>query len=104
MCCPTGASARHTWKPCWMPLPNVLPKIASRSGARKSLTSSKTTPVRAETLIVLATGVAAADDKITGAEKALLNRFAAELGVGEQRLSEVLEELTSPSKNMPAGK
>lgn len=71
---------------------------------RKVIHDLQDDPVRAEMLIVLATGVAAADGKITGAEKALLDRFAAELGIGEQRLAEVLHELTSAGKETPAGK
>jgi tellurite resistance protein len=52
-------------------------------------------PVRAETAIVLATAVAAANGKITDGEQALLDRFARELDVNPARLSGVLTELTS---------
>lgn len=55
-------------------------------------------PVRAETALVLACAIAAADGKITEAEQALLDRLAKGLGVKPDRLSDVLGELTkSPS-------
>jgi tellurite resistance protein len=51
--------------------------------------------IRAEMILVLATTLAAADSKISEAEQALLDRFAADLGVDPSRLSSVLDELTS---------
>jgi tellurite resistance protein len=52
-------------------------------------------PVRAETTLVLATAVAAADGVVSPAEQALLDRFMKELGVDPTRLGDVLNELTS---------
>jgi tellurite resistance protein len=52
-------------------------------------------PVRAETTIVLATAVAAANGNITEGQQGLLDRFARELDVDPGRLSGVLLELTS---------
>jgi tellurite resistance protein len=52
-------------------------------------------PVRAETTLVLATAVAAADGKVTPEEQQLLDRFTKELGVDPARLGDVLDELTS---------
>jgi tellurite resistance protein len=52
-------------------------------------------PVRAETTLVLATAVAAADGKITDAEQALLDRFARALDIDAGRLSGILRELTA---------
>jgi tellurite resistance protein len=54
-------------------------------------------PVRAETCLVLATAVAAADGEITAKEQALLDRFARDLGISPARLTDVLRELTEPS-------
>jgi hypothetical protein len=51
-------------------------------------------PVRAETALVLAGAIAAADGKITEAEQALLDRLVKELDVGPDRLSEILRGLT----------
>lgn len=51
-------------------------------------------PVRAETALVLAGAIAAADGKITEAEQALLDRLTKGLGVDADRLSDVLGELT----------
>src|SRR4051812_12782519 len=52
-------------------------------------------PVRAETTLVLATAVAAADGKVTPEEQHILDRFIKELGVDPARLGDVLNELTS---------
>jgi tellurite resistance protein len=52
-------------------------------------------PVRAETTLVLATAVAAADGVVSPAEQALLDRFMKDLGVDPARLGDVLNELTS---------
>jgi uncharacterized tellurite resistance protein B-like protein len=54
-------------------------------------------PARAETTLVLAAAVAMADGKLSEPEQALLDRFARDLGVDPQRLSEVLQELTVPA-------
>lgn len=54
-------------------------------------------PVRAETAIVLAGAIAAADGKITETEQALLDRLREGLEVGQDRLSDILRELTSPA-------
>jgi hypothetical protein len=51
--------------------------------------------VKAETTLVLAMAVAAADGKITEEEQALLDRFARDLEVDPARLTDVLLELTS---------
>jgi tellurite resistance protein len=51
--------------------------------------------IRAETTLVLATALAAADSKISEAEQALLDRFTRDLGVDPARLTSVLDELTS---------
>lgn len=60
-------------------------------------------PVRAETWIVLCSRSRGRRRQGYGCGKSLLDRFAAELGVGESRLNEVLNDLTS-GKDMPAGK
>jgi hypothetical protein len=52
-------------------------------------------PARAETTVVLATAVAAADGEITTPEQTLLDRLTRELGVDSSRLTEVLRELTT---------
>jgi tellurite resistance protein len=52
-------------------------------------------PVRAETTVVLAGAIAAADGKISDREQDLLDRFADGLGVGQDRLSDILGELTA---------
>jgi len=52
-------------------------------------------PVRAETTLVLAGAIAAADGKISDSEQELLDRFVDGLGVGQDRLSEILRELTA---------
>jgi tellurite resistance protein len=52
-------------------------------------------PVRAETTLVLATAVAAADGEVTPEEQALLDRFVKDMGVDQARLGNVLDELTS---------
>jgi tellurite resistance protein len=52
-------------------------------------------PVRAETLLVLAGAIAAADGKISDSEQALLDRFVEGLGAGQDRLSGILRELTA---------
>jgi len=51
-------------------------------------------PVRAETVLVLAGAIAAADGKITQAEQSLLDRFVKGLDIEPERLSEILKELT----------
>jgi len=53
-------------------------------------------PVRAETTLVVAAAVAAADGKISPAEQGLLDRLTSGLGVEPSRLSDVLRELTVP--------
>ena len=59
-------------------------------------------PVRAETVLVLAAAVAAADGKITAVEQQLLDRFTKGLGLDPSRLGEVLTELTSsPDSTAP---
>jgi tellurite resistance protein len=59
-------------------------------------------PVRAETTLVLAAAVAAADGKITAVEQQLLDRFTKGLGIDPSRLGEVLNELTSsPDSTAP---
>jgi tellurite resistance protein len=52
-------------------------------------------PVRAETTIVLAGAIAAADGKISESEQALLDRFVQGLDIGQDRLSAILRELTA---------
>ena len=52
-------------------------------------------PVRAETTLVLATAVAAADGVVTAAEQKLIDRFVKQLGVDPEHLGNVLDELTS---------
>lgn len=51
-------------------------------------------PVRAETALVLAGAIAAADGKISPAEHALLDRLVAGLGLEPDRLPQILSELT----------
>lgn len=51
-------------------------------------------PIRAETALVLAGAIAAADGKISVAEQALLDRLVAGLDLVPERLSEILRELT----------
>jgi tellurite resistance protein len=59
-------------------------------------------PVRAETTLVLATAVAAADGKVTAEEQQLLDRFTKALDVDPARLGDVLTELTSsPDSTAP---
>jgi tellurite resistance protein len=59
-------------------------------------------PVRAETTLVLAAAVAAADGKITAVEQQLLDRFTKGLGIDPSRLGDVLNELTSsPDSTAP---
>jgi tellurite resistance protein len=58
-------------------------------------------PARAETAIVLATAVAAADGKISKEEQELLDRLVKELDVDPKRLTEVLAELTSSPEASP---
>jgi tellurite resistance protein len=53
-------------------------------------------PVRAETALVLAGAIAAADGKVTPTEQALLDRLGEGLDVGPDRLSAILRELTAP--------
>jgi tellurite resistance protein len=55
-------------------------------------------PVRAETTLVLAGAIAAADGKISDKEQELLDRLVEGLGVGQDRLSEILGELTATSR------
>ncbi|HVU02189.1 MAG TPA: tellurite resistance TerB family protein [Polyangiaceae bacterium] len=57
--------------------------------------------VRAETTLVLATAIAAADGDVGPEEQALIDRFARELGVDPKRLSSVLDELTSAPDSAP---
>jgi tellurite resistance protein len=52
-------------------------------------------PARAETTVVLATAVAAADGKVTEQEQALLDRLTRDLDVDSSRLADVLRELTA---------
>jgi hypothetical protein len=52
-------------------------------------------PVRAETMLVLAGAIAAADGKISDSEQALLDTFVDGLGAGQDRLSGILRELTA---------
>lgn len=52
-------------------------------------------PVRAETMLVLAGAIAAADGKVSDSEQELLDHFVEGLGVGQDRLSEILRELTA---------
>ena len=52
-------------------------------------------PVRAETTLVLATAVAAADGVVTPEEQKLIDRFVKDLGVDPARLGDVLDDLTS---------
>jgi len=59
-------------------------------------------PVRAETTLVLAAAVAAADGKVTAVEQQLLDRFTKGLGIDPSRLGDVLNELTSsPDSTAP---
>jgi uncharacterized tellurite resistance protein B-like protein len=51
-------------------------------------------PVRAETTVLLAAGVAAADNRITPEEHRVLTRLANGLHIGEERANALLEELT----------
>jgi tellurite resistance protein len=51
--------------------------------------------LRAETTLVLATAVAAADGVVTAAEQGLIDRFVKDLGFDPGRLVDVLDELTS---------
>jgi tellurite resistance protein len=51
--------------------------------------------VRAETTLVLATAVAAADGVVTAPEQKLIDRFVKQLGVDPEHLGNVLDELTS---------
>jgi tellurite resistance protein len=52
-------------------------------------------PVRAETAVVLAAAVAAADGRITKEETAVLDALARGLGLGPERANRILEELTT---------
>jgi tellurite resistance protein len=52
-------------------------------------------PVRAEIALVLAGAIAAADGKITEPEQQLLDRLVRDLDVGQDRLSDILRELTA---------
>lgn len=52
-------------------------------------------PVRAETALVLAAGVAAADNRITPEEHRVLTRLATGLNIGEERANALLEELAN---------
>lgn len=52
-------------------------------------------PLRAETTLVLATAVAAADGVVTAEEQGLIDRFVKELGFDPTRLGDVLDDLTS---------
>jgi tellurite resistance protein len=52
-------------------------------------------PVRAETALVLAGAIAAADGKVTQTEQALLDRLGEGFDVSPDRLSAILRELTS---------
>ena len=54
-------------------------------------------PVRAEMLLVLALAIAAADGKVTEPEQSLVDRFRQGLGVSQERLDEVLRDLTAPA-------
>jgi tellurite resistance protein len=51
-------------------------------------------PVRAETTLLLAAGVAVADKRITPEEHRVLTRLAKGLNIGEERANALLEELT----------
>ncbi len=53
-------------------------------------------PVRAETTVLLAAAVAAADNVITPEEHELLDRLARGLDLGEARANELLAELSAP--------
>lgn len=59
--------------------------------------SLRSDPVRAETTVLLAAAVAAADNEITPEEHALLDRLARGLDLGEARANELLEELSASS-------
>ena len=50
-------------------------------------------PVRAETTLVLAAGVAVADERITPEEHRMLSQLANGLNIGEERANALLEEL-----------
>jgi hypothetical protein len=52
-------------------------------------------PVRAETTLLLAAGVAVADERITPEEHDMLARLASGLNIGEDRANALLEELTA---------
>jgi tellurite resistance protein len=56
--------------------------------------SLRSDPVRAETTVLLAAAVAAADNEITPEEHDLLDRLARGLELGEARANELLEELS----------
>ncbi len=50
-------------------------------------------PVRAETTMLLAAAVAAADGEVSSEEEALLTKLASGLGISEARAKELLEQL-----------
>lgn len=69
---------------------------------QRVIESLSSDPVRAETMLVLAAAVAAADGKVTVEEQQLLDRFTKGLGVDPSRLGDVLNELTSsPDSTAP---
>jgi tellurite resistance protein len=54
--------------------------------------------LKAETTVVLAAVVAVADEVIKPEEQALLSRLARELGIGESRANQLVEELSATLK------
>jgi len=70
---------------------------------QRVLESLRRDAIHGESTLVLAAAVAAAERKITPAERSVLERFARELGVAETRLDEVLHELTEDEEPPPAG-
>lgn len=59
----------------------------------KVIAALRQNPARAESAVVVAAAIAAADDRVVPEEHALLARLVKELGIEEQRASAILAEL-----------
>lgn len=78
---------------------DLCSRRVAEHGAEKSLQRAikmlRDDPVRAETAVVLAAAVAAADAAITPEEHELLSKLAAGFAMGEARAQKLLEELVA---------
>jgi tellurite resistance protein len=69
---------------------------------RKVIEALRDDPVRAETTVLLAAAVAAADGKIVPEEQAIFNALARGLDIDENRANELLGQLTTTLEKPPS--